>query len=244
MQPTDVWLTILFFAVAVLYAAVGHGGASGYLASMALLGMSQTMMRPTALVLNVVVATVATWHFAKNGHFRAREFVPLIIPAAPMAFLGGALHLTATVYRLLAGIVLLLSAARILTTATRPETQPRRAPLFLLIFCGAAIGLLAGLIGVGGGIFLTPLLLFTGWSPIHRAAGISAPFILVNSLAALAGLRMTTQALPHALPLWILVTLVGGALGACSGSRNLPSAPLRRALCAILLIAGVKLILV
>jgi uncharacterized membrane protein YfcA len=244
LQPVDLLLAALFFAVAALYSTVGHGGASGYLASMALVGMAPADIRPTALVLNVVVAAVATRHFARNGHFRWREFLPVILPAAPMAFFGGTLHLTAAIYRPLVGVVLLLAAARALSTATRPETAPRTAPLLLLVFSGAAIGLLAGLTGVGGGIFLTPLLLFTGWSPTHRAAGVSAPFILVNSLAGLAGLLSSAPMLPPAIPWWILVTLVGGWLGARAGSRHLPSAPLRWALGAVLLIAGIKLIAV
>jgi uncharacterized membrane protein YfcA len=237
-------LAALLFVVAALYSTVGHGGASGYLASMALVGMAPVDMRPTALILNVVVASVATRHFAQNGHFRWREFLPVILPAAPMAFLGGTVHLAATIYRPFVGVVLLLAAIRAIVTARRPEATPRPAPLALLILAGAAIGLLAGLTGVGGGIFLTPLLLFTGWSPTHRAAGVSAPFILVNSLAGLGGLLTSPLAFPPALPWWIVVTLVGGWLGAAAGSRRLPSAPLRRALGAVLLIAGIKLIAV
>ena len=242
MQSVDLLLTVLFFAAAALYSTVGHGGASGYLAAMALVGMAPAEMRPTALVLNVVVAAVATRQFARQGHFRWREFLPVILPAAPMAFLGGTLQLTETVYRPVVGVVLLLAATRALVTATWPETVPRTAPLPLLVFAGAAIGLLAGLTGVGGGIFLTPLLLFAGWSPTHRAAGVSAPFILVNSLAGLAGLVTAAPVLPPAMPWWMLVTLLGGWLGARAGSRHLPSAPLRRALGVVLLIAGIKLI--
>jgi uncharacterized membrane protein YfcA len=242
VQPVDLLLAALFLAAATLYSTVGHGGASGYLAAMALVGMSPAEMRPTALVLNVIVAAVATRHFARQGHFRWREFLPVILPAAPMAFLGGTLQLSADVYRPLVGVVLLLAGIRALVTASRPETVPRNAPLPLLVFAGAAIGLLAGLTGVGGGIFLTPLLLFAGWSPTHRAAGVSAPFILVNSLAGLAGLLSTAPALPPAMPWWMLVTLLGGWLGARVGSRHLPSAPLRRTLGVVLLIAAAKLI--
>jgi uncharacterized membrane protein YfcA len=240
--PADLILAVLFFAAALLYSTVGHGGASGYLAAMALVGMSPAEMRPTALVLNVLVSAVATRQFARHGHFRWSEFLPVILPAAPMAFLGGTLQLSADVYRPVVGVVLLLAAARALVTANRPETPPRRAPLPLLVFAGAAIGLLAGLTGVGGGIFLTPLLLFAGWSPAHRAAGVSAPFILVNSLAGLAGFLSVAPALPRAIPWWMLVTLLGGWLGARAGSRHFPGVRLRRALGVVLLIAGIKLV--
>ncbi len=242
MQPTDLLIASLFFGVATLYSTVGHGGASGYLAVMALVGMAPAEMRPTALVLNVLVATVATRHFAKAGHFRWREFLPVILPAAPMAFLGGTLHLAGTVYRLLVGIILLLAAARALITSGKPDVTPRKAPLILLVTSGAVIGLLAGLTGVGGGIFLTPLLLFAGWAPTRSAAGVSAPFILVNSVAGLAGLLTADLTLPSALPLWAVVTLIGGWIGAYWGSRRMPSARLRRALGIVLLIAGFKLI--
>jgi len=244
LETPDLILAALFFAVAALYSTVGHGGASGYLASMALVGMAPTDMRPTALILNIVVASIATRQFAKNGYFRWREFLPVILPAAPMAFLGGTLHLTAPVYRPVVGVVLLFAAVRAVVTATRPDVPPRAAPLALLILSGGAIGLLAGLTGVGGGIFLTPLLLFTGWSPTHRAAGVSAPFILVNSLAGLAGLLTTQGTLSTAMPWWIICVLVGGWIGAVGGSRRLPRASLRRALGAVLFIAGIKLIAV
>jgi len=243
VESVDLLLAALFFAAAMLYSTVGHGGASGYLAAMALVGVSPAEMRPTALVLNVIVAAVATRHFARQGHFRWREFLPVILPAAPMAFLGGTLQLSAEIYRPVVGVVLLLAGVRALVTASRPEAPSREAPLPLLVLVGAAIGFLAGLTGVGGGIFLTPLLLFAGWSPTHRAAGVSAPFILVNSLAGLAGLLSTAPALPAAMPWWMLVTLVGGWLGARVGSRHLPSAPLRRTLGVVLLIAATKLIL-
>ena len=242
----DVLLGALFFAAALLYSSVGHGGGSGYLAAMALLGMPPAMMRPTALVMNVGVAAIALYKFARAGGFAWRLFLPFALTSVPMAFVGGRIHLPVSWFGLLLGIVLLFSAVRLFTETlqrgaeARPLRGPPPVPVALLV--GAGIGLLSGLTGVGGGIFLSPLVVLMGWGTVRDSAAPTAAFILVNSAAGLAGLLTRQPALPEALPWWVAAVLVGGTIGASLGSRRLGNTGLRRALAAVLLVAGAKMI--
>lgn len=233
-----------FLLAAVLYGMVGHAGASAYLAAMGLLGMAPASMKPTALVLNVLVASIVTYRFARAGFVRPRSALPFLIGSVPTAFAGGAIALPADLYRPLVGAVLLMAAVRFGVTAgqQRPEFAPR-APWSAAVLSGAAIGLLAGLTGTGGGIFLTPLLLAAGWAGTRHAAGTSVLFVLANSLSGLAGNLGAVGNLPAALPLWLAVVAVGGAIGSELGSRRLPAPWVRRALAAVLVVAGLKLIL-
>ncbi len=234
----------LFLAIALLYSSVGHGGGSGYLAIMALAGAAPGLMKPTALALNLVVATIALWRFSTAGHFSWSLLWPFAATSVPAAFLGGMLSLPGGIYRAVAGVILLLSAARLagFTHASRAEVvRPPPAPAAFI--AGAGIGLLSGLVGVGGGIFLSPLLLLAGWARAHETAGVSAAFILVNSASGLLGHVAASAALPSLLPVWALAVAGGGYLGASFGSRRLPAPRLRRLLGLVLLVAGGKLIL-
>jgi uncharacterized membrane protein YfcA len=236
-------LAVLFLAAAILYGSVGHAGASGYLAAMALVGIAPSVMKPTALVLNILVSTIVTVRFARAGYVRPLAILPFLIGSVPAAFLGGALTLPANIYRPIVGGVLLVAAARFGITAGRPSEEfPPRAPWPAGVASGAGIGLLAGLTGTGGGIFLTPLLLTAGWAGTRFAAGASAAFILANSIAGLAGNLGSVGHVPSAIPLWLGVVAVGGILGSELGSRRLPAPGFRRALAAVLVIAGLKLI--
>ena len=244
MTPTDLVLAGLFLVAAVLYSSVGHAGASGYLAAMALLGVAPADMKPIALALNVLVAGIATARFARAGHFSWSLFWPFAVTSIPLAYLGGRLALPGHFYKPLVGVVLLYSAVRLAWAAERHEgeaTRPLALPLAL--FAGAVIGLLSGLTGVGGGIFLSPLILLARWSDPKRAAGVAAPFILVNSAAGLAGNASGLAALPAAFPLWAVAVGVGGWVGATHGSRRLAGTGIRRMLAAVLVIAGLKLVL-
>ena len=243
-QPIGV-LAVLFFLAAVLYSSVGHAGASGYLAAMGLVGVPAEVMKPTALVMNICVATIATLRFQRSGHFAWSIFWPFALGSIPLAFIGGALQLPGSLYKQLVGSVLLLSAAHLLRTnppgaalALRPV--PRSAG----ILWGGVIGMLAGLTGTGGGIFLSPLLLFMGWGETRQTAGVSAAFILANSVAGLAGNLASVQALPAAMPWWAATAGAGGLVGATLGSRYLAATTLRRLLAVVLVVAGVKLLLV
>ena len=230
-----------FFLAAILYSSVGHAGASGYLAAMAFVGMPTPMMRPTALVLNLLVASITSIRFARAGFFSWSLFWPFALGSVPMAFLGGAITLPGHWYRTLVGLVLWLAAVRLLLNLR--VTATIHQPSFLTSFaCGAAIGLLAGLTGTGGGIFLSPLLLFMGWAETRETGGVSAAFILLNSLAGLAGNPASLQHLPPQMALWAGAAILGGLVGAELGTRRIGTPTFRRLLGVVLIVAGAKLI--
>lgn len=229
-----------FLIAAVLYSSVGHAGASGYLAVMAFVGMPAPMMRPTALVLNLLVASIATIRFTRAGLFSWSLFWPFALGSIPLAFIGGAIALPGHWYRTLVGIVLWVAAARLILNLTLAKPAP--PPTLVAVGCGAAIGLLAGLTGTGGGIFLSPLLLFMGWAETRQTGGVAAAFILVNSAAGLAGNPASLGHLPTELPLWAAVAVIGGLIGADIGSRRIGTPTFRRLLAAVLVVAGIKLI--
>jgi uncharacterized membrane protein YfcA len=243
----DILLGLLFFAAALLYSSVGHGGGSGYLAAMALLGVPPAMMRPTALLMNIGVATIALYKFARAGGFSWRLFAPFALGSVPMAFIGGRIQLPVTWFGVLVGAVLLFSAARLFAETVGGAAQARAVggppPMAVALPVGAGIGLLSGLTGVGGGIFLSPLIVLMGWATVRDSAAPTAAFILVNSAAGLLGLLTRQPALPEALPFWVAAVLVGGLIGATLGSRRLGNTALRRALAVVLLVAGAKMVL-
>ena len=239
-ESLSLLLAVAFFAAAVLYSSVGHAGASGYLAVMALAGMPVASMRPTALVLNLLVATIATVRFARAGLFSWSLFWPFALGSIPLAFVGGAISLPGHWYRTLVGIVLWVAAARL--ALNLPMTKAELPPKPVAIGCGAGIGLLAGLTGTGGGIFLSPLLLVMGWAETRQTGGVAAAFILVNSAAGLAGSPGSLGHLPAELPFWAAAVVIGGLIGAELGSRRIGTPTFRRLLAAVLVVAGMKLI--
>lgn len=245
MVPEAWWLAALVLGVAFLYASVGHGGASGYLAAMALLGTAPAVMRPTALALNILVAGLASWQFARAGWFSWRLFWPFALASVPAAALGGALLLPDPVYKRVVGVVLLAAAFYLFrTAATAHQPGVRPPPLWLSLTVGAGLGLLAGLTGVGGGIFLSPLLLAAGWAGARETAAVSAPFILVNSVAGLGAFFAVREGGPGSGLLIVgVAAMAGGFAGARLGSRRLARPTIRRLLALILVIAGVKFLL-
>jgi uncharacterized membrane protein YfcA len=239
-------LTALIFAAAVLYSSVGHAGASGYLAAMAITGLAPEAMRPTALALNILVAVITTLRFTRAGHFKWRAFYPFALTSVPSAFLGGTLHLPSTIYKPVVGAILLLSAVHLIRSAHRASGTGAAdlvaVPILPALGVGAGIGLLSGLTGTGGGIFLSPVLLVMGWAETRRTSGLAAAFILVNSIAGLAGSTFSVAAFPVAMPVWLIVAGIGAVIGTELGSKVLPIAMLRYILAAVLVIAGLKLI--
>lgn len=235
-------LAACIFFGAALYSSVGHAGASAYIALMALFGLPAQVMRPTALVLNVIVATFTSARFVHAGLFRWRTLWPFLIGAIPMAFIGGGIILPTHFYRPLVGVVLWLSAARLLWPKPLGTAEDfKDPPMIVAIAAGAGIGLLSGLTGTGGGIFLSPLLLFLGWATPRAASGIAAVFILVNSISGLLGNLASLQQLPETLPLFAGAALAGALVGTTLGIR-LPSTMIVRALALVLIVAGAKMI--
>jgi uncharacterized membrane protein YfcA len=178
--------------VALLYSSVGHAGASGYIAVMSLFSLAPAEIRPTALILNILVASIATWLFRRAGHFDWSLFWPFALPAVPMAFLGGYVNVPTQVFQTLVGAILLLSAVQLVARPPQ-DVEPRSPDKLVALVAGAGLGFLAGVTGTGGGIFLTPLLIFRRWARSGTASGISAPFVLLNSLAALTGNLSATK---------------------------------------------------
>lgn len=234
------WLLAAIAVAATLYSSVGHGGASGYLAAMALFGVSATLMKPAALTMNIVVAALVFARLWRAGFFNARLFWPFAIGSIPLAFLGGAIQLHERAYQYLVAIALLVAAWRLLLTSHEPPT--RQVPrLGVALPVGAGLGFVSGLTGVGGGIFLSPLLLFLRWANMRATAAISAAFILVNSIAGLAGLVTTGVALPRGLSWMVLAALGGAIVGSELAVRRLAPIRLRQLLGVVLVIAAVKM---
>ena len=236
-------LSVLIFAAALLYSSVGHAGASGYIAAMALWGMSPAVMKPTALVLNVLVAALGTLRWQKLRMVNWTALLPLLAASIPCAFIGGAMNLPATWYRALVGVALLVAAAKLLIkprTAAGAGDTAVRVPLTGGLLAGGSVGLLSGLTGTGGGIFLSPLLLFFRWAGPRQASGITAPFILLNSIAGLAGNLVVLKSLPPQLPWLAIAALAGGLVGTQVGTTWASGVQLQRLLGVVLLVAGLK----
>jgi uncharacterized membrane protein YfcA len=243
MTPDTLWiLTAAVFAVAVLYSAVGHAGASGYIAVMSLLSVVPAEIKPIALALNILVASIGTFQFWRAGHFSWPLFWPFALLSVPLAFVGGYLNLPTHIFKILVGVVLLLSAIQFLV---RPpaESEPRRPPRLVALSAGGLLGLLSGLTATGGGIFLTPLLIFMRWARTRTAAAVSAPFILLNSVSGLAGNFSATKAFPAFAWALVIAVVIGGTIGSWFGSQRLPHLTIKRLLAVVLTIAGFKLIL-
>ena len=237
-------LVLLFIAVGViafLYSSVGHAGASGYIAVMTLWGIAPTVIRPTALVLNILVASIGAFQFWRAGHFTWKLFWPFALLSIPAAYFGGYLQPSASVLRILIGIVLLFSAARLVFRRSDPaETVAPSRPTAISV--GAGLGFLSGLTGTGGGIFLTPLLLFCRWAYIRQAAAVSALFILVNSMAGLVGYFTKVRSIPSLGFILAAAAIIGGTVGSRLGSRHFPVRIISLLLATVLTIAGAKLI--
>src|SRR6266550_6721107 len=236
-------IAILFLAAAALYASVGHAGASAYLAVMGLYSFAPSVIKPTALALNILVAAIATLKFYRAGLFSWRLFWPFVVMSIPAAFIGGATTLPTRSYKIVVGIVLLYAAVWMFRSSLKPlQAAVNPPPLWAAMVAGLAIGFLSGLTGVGGGIFLSPLVIYMGWAETRATSGIAAPFILVNSIAGLLGHFSSVTQLPPNIPIWGVAAVVGGWIGASYGSRRAPAPVLRQLLALVLVVASVKLI--
>ena len=231
----------LLFVIAMLYAMVGHGGASGYLALMAIFGVAPETMKPTALLLNVFVSLVAFAQFYKSGHFKFSMFWPLALASVPMAWLGGTVHIEAALYKKILAVLLLLPMLRILWRRELEINELSPYNPVLLAVMGAAIGYVSGLIGIGGGILLSPLLLLLRWSTQKQTAALSALFIFVNSIAGLLGQFSQGITLSHDMLTYVVIAFLGGFIGANWGAFRLQQQQLKYVLMVVLVIAIFKL---
>ena len=240
---TVVALAALFALAAALYSSVGHGGASAYLALMALFTVAPETMRPTALALNLLVAGFGTWRYWRRGLFNWKLVLAFAATATPMAFVGGAIELPDDLYKPLVGVLLWAAALRLVWQPSElAERRVEQPSLAISLPTGAALGLLAGLTGTGGGIFLSPLIILLAWEEPRRTSGVAAAFIFLNSAAGLAGNVASVGALPSELPVFLAAVGLGALLGTWLGVERLPRPWLLRTLGLVLAIAGAKLL--
>jgi uncharacterized protein len=235
---------ILLFIMAFLYASVGHGGASGYLAVMALLSVAPDVMKPTALILNLFVSLTAFIHYYKGNHFNLKIFLPLALSSIPLSFLGGMITLEDHIYKTILGLFLFIPIARFLFYESEEIKDVNNNNMGLSLLMGSSIGFLSGLIGIGGGIVLSPLLVMLKWTNLKQTAAISALFIFVNSLAGILGQSTKGLHLNGDMIYYIVFAFCGGYLGAYYGANKFSHKYLKVTLAMVLLIAAVKLILV
>jgi len=237
------YLAVCIFVVAMLYASVGHGGASGYLAIMALFSLHPEALKPTALLLNIVVAGVGAYLYCSARQFSWRVFWPFVITSIPASFLGGTFSLPPEIYRPALGLVLIFAAWRLFVRKDQVDYETKIPANTTAMLVGAVLGFVSGLIGVGGGIFLSPLMILLRWARVREVSGIAALFILVNSISGLLGHMSSLHHVPDYAPLLAGMALIGGAIGALCGSRHLPVATILKAMSLMLVLAGGKMFL-
>jgi len=235
-------LLAMIVIMALLYSSVGHGGASGYLAAMALFSLTPELMKPAALTMNIFVSTLVLWRLSKAGYFNWKLFLPIMTGSVPMAFIGGMLLINVGMYKIIVGLALLLAAVHMIFKVPQHE-EPRPVKTVLAVVIGACLGFIAGLTGVGGGIYLSPLLLLLQWTTMRGSAAIAAGFILVNSIAGLLGYWLVVSTFPPGIPVMVICALLGALLGSELAVRRAAPALLRRLLGLVLIVAGMKMIL-
>lgn len=241
----DIWLFLsLLPIIAFLYASVGHGGASGYLALMALFSVAPETMKPTALLLNLFVAGIAFYHYYRAGHFNKKLFLSFAIASIPLAFLGGMIDVDAALYKKILAVLLVFAILKMLNVFGRESTSVKNPKLWQGLVIGGVIGFFSGLIGIGGGIILTPVILLLHWGKMKEAAAVSALFIWVNSASGLVGQFSAGARLSSPTFVLVALALLGGFFGSYYGSKKLDNTVLRYLLAIVLMIASIKLFFV
>ena len=237
----EVFFLISLFIIAFFYSSIGHGGASGYLAIMALFGIAAVYMKSSALTLNLFVSGIAFYHFYRAGYFKWRIIMPFIITSIPLAFVGAKIHVETRTYKIILGIFLSLAALRIILFKMKQLRQNKSVPFIIGLLTGALLGFFSGMIGIGGGIILSPILIMMGWANIKEAAAASALFILLNSASGLLGVYYSDAILTPDIVIWIILAFSGGTLGAYFGSQKFTHGFLRYVLSGIMILASLKL---
>ena len=239
-EVTHLVIALCLFFGAVLYTSVGHAGSSAYIAIMTLFNLQSTVIRPTALTLNIAVSAYASWRYIRNRFFDRKLFFVLSAGAIPAAFIGGHINLPTEIYKPVVGVLLILSGLRFIFLATSLDREIKPINYLLAILMGTSIGFLAGITGTGGGIFLSPLIIWLGWNHVKQASGTVAAFIFVNSVAGLFGNYRSASELPDTLPLFLGAVIIGALIGTRLGISRFSSVGVKRALGAVLIIAGLK----
>lgn len=240
-----IWYFVLLLPiVAFLYASVGHGGASGYLALMAIFSFAPEVMKPTALLLNLFVAGVAFYHYFKAGFFNKRLFLSFAMASIPLAFLGGMIEIDASIYKKILALLLVFAILKMLNAFGKESEQIKDIKLWQGLVVGGIIGFFSGLIGIGGGIILTPIILLLHWGKMKEAAAVSALFIWVNSAAGLIGQVSSGVEISSKSFILVAVAVVGGFFGSYYGSKKFNNSLLRYLLAFVLIIASIKLFFV
>ncbi len=234
----------LVFLMAVLYSSVGHGGASGYLALMAIFSFSPEFMRPSALVLNVFVSSIALFTYYKNGHFRLKLLLPFIVTSVPFAFLGGIITVNPNAYKIILGIFLIIAIVRMTYRPKNQKDEIKEINKPAAYAIGIFLGFFSGLIGIGGGIILSPIILLLKWGTIKQTAAASAAFILVNSVFGLIGQFSQGIQLAPEIGYMLVAAIAGGVLGSYMGSYKITDKALKYALSVVLTFASYKLLFV
>ncbi len=245
-QEFFIFTFLLFLVIATLYSSVGHAGASGYLAIMVLLSFAPETIKPISLILNIVVSFIASVKFIKAGYFDRKIFLSFVITSIPFAFVGGYIKIDPHWFKLFAGLFLILSAVFLLIKAYIETKQSENTPLPIYAgpVLGSVIGLVSGLIGVGGGIFLSPLLIISNWTSVKKASGIAALFIFVNSISGLAGHLTAFNTIDYDIFYWIAAVVIGGMIGSTLGTGKFSNKIIMTCLFVVLLSAGLKFIFI
>ncbi|MDZ7720176.1 MAG: sulfite exporter TauE/SafE family protein [Balneolaceae bacterium] len=238
------YLLLLFLLIAFIYGSVGHGGASGYIAVLTLTGYFSPELVPVVLILNILVSSIALYNYGSRGHFEWSLFWPFAVTSIPAAFLGGYVTVGANLFFTIVGMVLLLMAGIVFLRTLKKEEIEQNKPVYIpvALLSGLVIGFTSGLIGVGGGIFLTPFMLFLGWGKLKNIAAVSALFILVNSTSGIIGHAVSTQIQWPLALYFVIPVVVGGFIGSRFGVKSVKAYYIQYLLSIVLLIAGIKML--
>lgn len=240
----SLWFILMLPIVAFLYASVGHGGASGYLALMALFSFAPAMMKPTALLLNIFVAGIAFYHYYRAGHFNKKLFLSFAVTSIPLAFIGGMIEVDASIYKKILGVLLVFAILKMLNIIGKESDKTKDVIIWQGLIVGGLIGFFSGLIGIGGGIILTPIILLLHWGNMKEAAAVSALFIWVNSIAGIFGQVSSGVEIKTESFILAAIAFAGGFLGSYYGSKKFNNKVLTKLLAVVLISASIKLLLV
>lgn len=242
MMYVEILIPVCLMIVAFLYASVGHGGASGYIAVLTLFGISLAAYKPVVLILNIVIASIAFIQFYRAGYFKWKLALPFLVTSIPAAFLGSHFTVSEKLYKIILGIALLFPILRLVTKFAKEQPEKKELNIAGALVIGAVIGFISGFLNIGGGIFLSPVLILLAWSTAKEAAAVSSLFIVCNSLAGLFAAFSNGVTFAKESYIWLIAAIIGGVLGSYLGSHKYKQMTIMYVLAAVLMIASFKLI--